>query len=144
NRLHGTFLRHRRRKRSAAARSGTATRSREGPDDGGLVRRMAASGRLTSQEGPVKLTVGPHQRRYFVHRSISMVSRMPFIRSTSTPPTIVWTVSIIPTYHVWHPRTLGRPWLLPGWIVLREYGSVAAASASIALRRIARSPHHNT
>jgi hypothetical protein len=24
---------------------------------------------------------------------------MPFIRSTATPPIIVWTLSIIPTYH---------------------------------------------
>jgi hypothetical protein len=44
-----------------------------------------------------------------------LLRRMPFIRSTSTPPIIVWTLSIIPPYHVWHPRTLGRPWVLPGW-----------------------------
>src|SRR5215472_11236972 len=56
--------------------------------------------------------------------------RMPFLRSTSTPPIIVWTLSIIPTYHVWHPRTLGHPWVLPGWIVVREYGSVAASAIS--------------
>src|SRR5262252_10064609 len=64
--------------------------------------------------------------------------RMPFIRSTATPPIIVWTLSIIPTYHVWHPRTLGRPWVL---LVVRKYGSVAA-SAIIALLRITRSPRH--
>ena len=63
---------------------------------------------------------------------------LPFMRSASTVPIIVWTVSIIPTYYVWHLRTLGRPWLVPGWIMLLEYGSVAAAGAIIGLRRLRR------
>ena len=54
---------------------------------------------------------------------------LPFLRSASTVPIIIWTVSIIPTYYVWHLRTLGRPWLVPGWIMLLEYGSVAMAAA---------------
>jgi hypothetical protein len=60
---------------------------------------------------------------------------LPFVRSVSTAPIILWTVSIIPTYYVWHLRTLGRPWLVPGWIILLEYGAVAAAVAVIAFRR---------
>jgi hypothetical protein len=64
---------------------------------------------------------------------------LPFIRSTSTMPIIVWTLSIIPTYYVWHLRTVGRPWLVPDWIMMLEYGSVAVAAAIIALRRITRS-----
>lgn len=64
---------------------------------------------------------------------------LPFVRSVATLPIIIWTVSIIPTYYVWHLRTLGRPWVLPGWIVLVEYGSVAAAAVVIALLRIKRS-----
>ncbi len=64
---------------------------------------------------------------------------LPFLRSASTGPIIVWTVSIIPTYYVWYLRTLGRPWLVPGWIMLLEYGSVTIAGAIIALRRISRS-----
>ena len=64
---------------------------------------------------------------------------LPFLRSVSTLPLIVWTVSIIPTYYVWHLRTLGRPWLVPGWVMLLEYGSVSAVGAIIALRRIRRS-----
>ena len=63
---------------------------------------------------------------------------LPFVRSGSTLPIIVWTVSIIPTYYVWHLRTLGRPWLVPGWIMLLEYGCVATAAAIIAFRRITR------
>jgi hypothetical protein len=65
---------------------------------------------------------------------------LPFMRSTSAVPIIIWTVSIIPTYYVWHLRTLGRPWVLPGWIVLLEYGSVAAAAAVIAFRRFKQPP----
>jgi hypothetical protein len=60
---------------------------------------------------------------------------LPFVRSTSTLPIIIWTVSIIPTYCVWHLRTLGLPWLVPGWVTLVEYGSIAVAAAIIALRR---------
>jgi hypothetical protein len=50
-------------------------------------------------------------------------------------PLIVWTVSIIPTYLVWHLRTLGRPWVLPGWVMLLEYGSVAISAAIVLLGR---------
>ena len=63
---------------------------------------------------------------------------LPFLRSASTMPIIIWTVSIIPTYYVWHLRTLGRPWLVPGWIMLLEYGCVAMTAAIILLRRITR------
>jgi alpha-1,6-mannosyltransferase len=63
---------------------------------------------------------------------------LPFLRSASTVPIAIWTVSIIPTYYVWHLRTIGRPWLVPGWIMLLEYGSVATAVAIIAVRRFAQ------
>jgi alpha-1,6-mannosyltransferase len=63
---------------------------------------------------------------------------LPFVRSASTVPIIIWTVSIIPTYYVWHLRALGRPWLVPGWIMLLEYGSVAAAGAVIGFRWFTR------
>jgi alpha-1,6-mannosyltransferase len=64
---------------------------------------------------------------------------LPFIRSTPTVPIMIWTLSIIPTYYVWHLRIVGRPWLVPDWIMMLEYGSVAVAAAIIALRRITRS-----
>jgi alpha-1,6-mannosyltransferase len=64
---------------------------------------------------------------------------LPFLRSTSTLSILVWTLSILPTYYVWHLRTVGRPWLVPEWIVILEYGSVAVAAAMIALRRTPRS-----
>ena len=63
---------------------------------------------------------------------------LPFLRSVSTLPIIIWTVSIIPTYYVWYLRAVGRPWTLPGWILLLEYGSVAAAGAIICWRRFTR------
>jgi alpha-1,6-mannosyltransferase len=63
---------------------------------------------------------------------------LPFMRSVSTLPIIIWTVSIIPTYYVWHLRALGRPWLVPGWIMLLEYGSVGTAFAIIEFRRFTR------
>ena len=62
---------------------------------------------------------------------------LPFLTSASTLLIIVWTVSIIPTYVMWHLRTFGRPWgALPGWVMLLEYGCVATAAALIVLRRL--------
>jgi len=61
---------------------------------------------------------------------------LPFVRSVSTLPLILWTVSIIPTYLVWHLRTLRRPFVLPGWVMLLEYGAVAITAAVILLRRV--------
>jgi len=63
---------------------------------------------------------------------------LPFLRSASTVPILIWTVSIIPTYYVWHLRSLGQPWLVPGWIMLLEYGAVATAVAVLGLRRLLR------
>jgi alpha-1,6-mannosyltransferase len=63
---------------------------------------------------------------------------LPFLRSAPAVPIVIWTLSILPTYYVWHLRTLGRPWLVPGWIMLLEYGSVAMAGAIMWLRRSRR------
>ena len=64
---------------------------------------------------------------------------LPFLRSTSTLPILVWTLSILPTYYVWQLRTVGRPWVVPGWIMILEFGTVVIAGAIIALRRFTRS-----
>jgi hypothetical protein len=63
---------------------------------------------------------------------------LPFLRSTSTLPLMVWTVSILPTYFVWRLRSLGHEWQVPGWVLLLEYGSVAIAAAMVSLRRMAQ------
>ena len=64
---------------------------------------------------------------------------LPFLTSSSTLLIILWTVSIVPTYIMWHLRSLGHPWgALPGWVMLLEYGCVAAAGAVLALRRFRR------
>jgi hypothetical protein len=63
---------------------------------------------------------------------------LPFARSVATVPLIIWTVTIIPTYYVWHLRTLGRAWVVPDWIMLLEYGAVAGAGGIIAFRRFTR------
>jgi hypothetical protein len=63
---------------------------------------------------------------------------LPFLRSTSTLPLMVWTVSILPTYIVWHLRLLGQEWRVPGWVLLLEYGSVALTAAIVWLRSMAQ------
>lgn len=62
---------------------------------------------------------------------------LPFLTSGATLLIVLWTISIIPTYVQWHLRALGRPWgALPGWIMLLEYGCLAAAGAMFAVRRL--------
>jgi hypothetical protein len=61
---------------------------------------------------------------------------LPFLRSASTLPIAIWTVSILPTYVVWYFRATGRLWIVPGWVMLLEYGSLATAAAITVLRRI--------
>jgi hypothetical protein len=64
---------------------------------------------------------------------------LPFLTSASTLLLIVWTVSIIPTYIMWHLRPAGSPWgALPAWVMPLEYGCVAVAAALIGWRRISR------
>jgi alpha-1,6-mannosyltransferase len=64
---------------------------------------------------------------------------LPFVRSVSTVPLIIWTISILSTFYVWHLRTLGGEWVVPGRILLLEYGSLVAAAAILEFRRLKRS-----
>jgi alpha-1,6-mannosyltransferase len=63
---------------------------------------------------------------------------VPFLRSPQTLPFIVWTVSVLSTYVVWHLHALGHPWRVPVWITILEYGPVATAAAFTLLRRSVR------
>jgi alpha-1,6-mannosyltransferase len=63
---------------------------------------------------------------------------VPFLRSVQTVPLIIWSVTILSTYSAWHLHALGRPFQLPGWIPLLEYGLVATAAAFILVRKSAR------
>jgi Glycosyltransferase family 87 len=65
---------------------------------------------------------------------------LPFLRPLRTVPLAIWTVSILPTYYVWHLRTMGQPWVLPGWIMLLEYGAIAVSGVAIGFRRFQRRP----
>jgi hypothetical protein len=64
---------------------------------------------------------------------------LPFLTSASTLLIIFWTVTIIPTYVMWHLSRVRGAWgSLPGWIMEVEYGGVALVAAVVVLRRIAR------
>jgi alpha-1,6-mannosyltransferase len=64
---------------------------------------------------------------------------LPFLTSASTLLIIVWTVSIIPVYVMWHMSALRGSWgALPAWVMFVEYGCVAIAAAILALRRTTR------
>jgi len=63
---------------------------------------------------------------------------LPFVRSVATLPLMIWTISILPTFYVWHLRGLGRQWFVPDWIMFLEFGSVAAGGAIILFRRFTR------
>jgi alpha-1,6-mannosyltransferase len=59
---------------------------------------------------------------------------LPFVRSVATLPIVVWTISMIPTYYVWHLRAAGRPWIVPQWVTLVEYGSLVLSATIILVR----------
>jgi alpha-1,6-mannosyltransferase len=61
---------------------------------------------------------------------------LPFLTSRSTLLIIIWTLSIIPTYVMWHFRTIGQPWgALPAWVMVVEYGAIAISAVVLLLRR---------
>lgn len=65
---------------------------------------------------------------------------LPFLTSASTLLILLWTVSIIPTYVMWHLSALRGKWgELPGWVMLLEYGILAIAAGITILRRMNRS-----
>jgi len=59
---------------------------------------------------------------------------LPFLRSLSTLPLLVWSVTILSTYFVWHLHARGRPWQVPLWVTMLEYSPVLAAAAFVLLR----------
>jgi alpha-1,6-mannosyltransferase len=64
---------------------------------------------------------------------------LPFLTSASTLLIVVWTVSIIPTYIMWHLSRLTGSWgALPVWVMLLEYGCLAIAGTILALHRVRR------
>jgi len=64
---------------------------------------------------------------------------LPFLMSSSTLLIIFWTVTIIPTYVMWHLSAIKGAWgALPGWVMPLEYGCLALAATIIASRRIGR------
>ncbi len=65
---------------------------------------------------------------------------LPFLSSPSTWLILIWTVSIIPVYVMWHLSPVAGSWgTLPSWVMPIEYGCVATAALIIALRRRIRS-----
>jgi len=65
---------------------------------------------------------------------------LPFLTSASTMLILLWTLSIIPTYVMWHLSALRGSWgELPGWAMLTEYGILAIAAGITIVRRINRS-----
>lgn len=67
---------------------------------------------------------------------------LPFLRSIRTIPIVIWTISIFPTYYVWHLRATGHLWILPTWVMTIEYGAVAGAMAILLSRRLRRTGPH--
>jgi len=64
---------------------------------------------------------------------------LPFLTSASTMLIIIWTVSIIPTYIMWHLSKITGSWgALPVWVMLLEYGCLAIAGTILALHRVRR------
>lgn len=56
---------------------------------------------------------------------------IPFFRDISITPLIVWSVTILSTYFVWHLHTLGLAWHVPLWLTFLEYSPVVVAAVFV-------------
>lgn len=70
---------------------------------------------------------------------------LPFLTSPSMLLILVWTVSITPTYIMWHMRAVSGVWgSLPPWVMLLEYGCIAAAGLFFGVGRLTRVSKHTS
>lgn len=67
----------------------------------------------------------------------------PFFVSAGAAPLALWTLLILPVYVVWHGVVTNGVWAVPAWMLVVEFGGLAAATCWIAVRRT-RSPAHAT
>ena len=51
-----------------------------------------------------------------------LVWLLPFLTSAGALPLTVWSLSILPTYGVWHWFAGGAPWRVPPAVLMLEYG----------------------
>jgi hypothetical protein len=58
----------------------------------------------------------------------------PFLFTRATIPLVVWTISVMPVYLVWHLARSGGRWAAPATVMALEYGALLIA-ALIVLRR---------
>ena len=54
---------------------------------------------------------------------------LPFLTSAAVLPLTTWSLSIIPTYGVWHWFTGGSPWRVPPAVLMLEYGPPIVVAA---------------
>jgi len=55
----------------------------------------------------------------------------PFLFSRTAIPLIVWTMSVMPVYLVWHLARLGGRWAVPPSVMLLEYGALLIATVML-------------
>ena len=55
----------------------------------------------------------------------------PFLVTASSIPLLVWTFTAQLAYLVWYVPELRKPWVVPPWVLVIEYGLVIAAAAVV-------------
>lgn len=58
----------------------------------------------------------------------------PFLWARAAGPLILWTLSVLPVYLVWHLPHYRRQWTVPWYVELLEYGAVLACGAVLVWR----------
>ena len=58
----------------------------------------------------------------------------PFLWGRAAMPLVVWTISVLPVYLVWHLASYRQRWTVPWYVELLEYGALIACSAVLAAR----------
>lgn len=59
----------------------------------------------------------------------------PFLLTTATLPLLAWTFSILPTYLVWYVLEYRKPWFVPWFVEVLQFGAVIVAATAVWMRR---------
>jgi hypothetical protein len=58
----------------------------------------------------------------------------PFLVSLATVPLLIWSVTILSTYSVWHLKEIGGPWDVPGSVLAIEFGTVIVSTIWVVIK----------
>lgn len=72
-----------------------------------------------------------------------LLSLTPFLTTEAVLGLTAWTMSVLPVYLVWELSRHGHRWFVPWWVLVIEYGALAAACGLTTLGAVQQKPTKN-